>query len=205
MTLYLIARGRHSSLMSDTPVIRAEDIRTAKNAADMLRSMEARDEERDAALKTAIASAEQAASEAAERAARARYAEAFADLEAKTAELDEDARRRAETLAVAIVRQIAPGFAEDRLVAALATRALAASGDDRPVEVHVHPGNAATVQERLRGQARCLRIVADAALSPHDCLIVGPHGRVDAGLESQLCALETAFAERAQEAGQHVA
>ncbi|MGB3723652.1 MAG: FliH/SctL family protein [Pacificimonas sp.] len=200
MTLYLVAKGKDSSLFTDDPVIRKQDVVIAENFPDMLHHVESKADEQRLAADAALAQALETAKEEAEQNARARHARQFADLEARAANLGREARQQAETLAVAIVRQIAPGFAEDRLVAALAKRAIDSLESDRPVEVHVHPDAAEAVQRRLADQAGRLTIVADEALSPRDCLVIGPHGRVDAGLEAQLAALETAFAERAEEA-----
>lgn len=200
MTLYLVAKGKAASLFTDDPVIRAQDIPIAENCAAMLDRMEAQADERQVRDREALEQKMLQLEAEAEAAAKARYAEQFAKLEARAADLAREARQQAEKLAVAIVRQIAPGFAEDRLVAALARRAVDSLESDKPLEVHVHPDAAEAVQRRLADRAGQLTIVADAALAPRDCLVIGPHGRVDAGLEAQLVALETAFSERAEEA-----
>lgn len=201
MTLYLISKSKDASLYSDEGVIRAADVTTAATCADMVARLDADEELRRAALAEAVRAATRDAEDKAEREMKARYAEQFARMEARAADLGREARQQAEALAVAIVRQIAPGLAEDRLVAALARRAVASLDTDRPLEVHVHPDAAQAVQQRLAERAGRLTIVADETLAPRDCLVIGPHGSVDAGLDAQLSALETAFAERAEEDG----
>ncbi|MBV7256951.1 hypothetical protein KCG44_09170 [Pacificimonas sp. WHA3] len=198
MTMYLIAASARTSVISDSAILRAVDIPAAESCTALIKRIEDREAERDAELDEAKASAAAAAEASAEERVRARHAEAFARLEARAATLDREARERAETLALAILQRIAPSLDADRLVAALAANAVAEISDTVTLEVHVHPSVAETVQKRLAGREN-LTIHADASISERACLVVGPHGRVDASLEMQLSALEGAFTARRAE------
>jgi flagellar biosynthesis/type III secretory pathway protein FliH len=89
------------------------------------------------------------------------------------------------------------------LLAEMAAAALAASRvRSGPVVLRVHPEDVAIVeQERPRLVARLaasveLRMVGDATVGRHGCVVESPTGRLDARLEAQLDALEGALGAR---------
>lgn len=132
--------------------------------------------------------------------------------EAEVLELQLAARREAErvradavpgaqALAARMARKIVGRAVElePHVMAEIAAQALAAArARTGAVVLRVHPDDLATLQaERPQLAARLakaveLRVVADATVSRHGCVVDSPAGRLDARLETQLAALERA-------------
>jgi len=136
----------------------------------------------------------------------AALAEATALMAAARADAEE-ARAQARDAAIVLARRMAAkivGHAVDvapEVMGDIAAQALAASrAKAGAVVLRVHPDDLAAV-EQARGRwgsgALVVRLVADAGVGRHGCVVETPAGRVDARLESQLAALERALSRGA--------
>ncbi|HEY8925005.1 MAG TPA: FliH/SctL family protein [Polyangia bacterium] len=166
--------------------------------------------ERQAAALVAAARAE--AEEIRAEARRAGEAEGRARVEAEILEVQLAARSEAEriraealpgaqALAARMAQKIVGRAVEldPRAMAEIAAQALAAARARAGVVVlRVHPEDRAMLEaQRPHLVARLakaveLRVVADATVSRHGCIVDSPAGRLDARLETQLAALERA-------------
>lgn len=197
MNYILVGQTRTHSVFSDSPIIRREDVLDIETAFELVDEAEKRAGAIEASAKTARVEAERAGhaegyaagQQEAEQAGAARLAEMEAALQAETEKL----RRSSAGLAIEIVRRIAGRLADDCLVAALADEAVRELVPDRPVAVRVHPDQAEAVAQRLAPFAERVAVEADADLPPSGCVLVSHLGRIDAGLETQLAAIERAL------------
>jgi flagellar biosynthesis/type III secretory pathway protein FliH len=116
----------------------------------------------------------------------------------------ESVRARAKDAAVVLARRMAEkivGHAVDldpALMGDIVAQALAASrAKAGAVVLRVHPDELPDVEAARarwgRNGALVVRVVADASVGRHGCVVETPIGRVDARLEAQLDALERAL------------
>lgn len=112
-----------------------------------------------------------------------------------------------ESMVFALLRKIFGNDDVDELVARIAAQAV--NQCDRSLEyitVHVHPGVATTVASRLAKKQRFaidFDVVSDERLCETACEIHTPFGIVDAGLETQLDALEAALSKDTPASREH--
>lgn len=196
MTYLLIHNGALATAHARGGVIHAAEAGALRSAAELLQVAEA--------LSSGIAAQAAAAREAASAAgfaaglaegraaAAAEHGAALTRLAAETA--GEHQRLRAETgaLALEVVRRIAGEVGPEAIVSGLAVTALDRLLPDAAVIVRVPHAAATAVEARLRGRFEAT-IIGDADLAPTDCIIKTGEGRVQAGLETQLAALERAW------------
>lgn len=106
--------------------------------------------------------------------------------------------RRSEPEIIDLVCEIARKVISERLaidkeaVAEVARRALEAAGQADAYYLHLHPDDAATVEQHLQRDTLGipLQVVPDDRLNVGDCLVRTPHGCVDASIETQLQVLQ---------------
>lgn len=197
MSYLLVGRTAAHSLLSRDPVIPREDLIEVDTAQALVGEAEKRAEAiglaarkaRDAAVEAGRRDGYEAGRAAAEREA----ADMLARLEISARDARGVMRRETVRLALEIVRRIAGRLGEDKVVAALADEAVRELVPDRPVMVRVHPDRVETVARRLAPHGDRVGVEADAQLAPADCRLVSDIGRVDAGLETQLAAIERAL------------
>lgn len=194
--LYLIAANRAATLAVDDAVVHAAAVAPLRDAAAMLRSVEAM---QDAVAGDCAASVERAtadgfaAGEAQGRtAAAAEAAQALFDLNVRAAAERQAMRAEVSGLAIEVVRRIASGLGNDATVAALAERAARDLAPDAVAVVRVAPDAVQATTDRLRAFSG-LTVVGDAARGPTDCIIETPLGASHAGLDVQLAAVERAW------------
>ena len=196
--LVLQRHGRHP-VLTDDPVLRREDVAVVRDALALARTLDRhrRAAEREWAAERARAEQDgyrdghrQGLTEA-----RAEHAERIAAHERRTAERLDSLRDAVADVAVQVVRRIADEVGPPETVAALARRAVRDLLPGHQIAVHVHPDCRGAVTARLTPLDPGLEVVPDPDLAPTDCRIVSPDGRIDAGLETQLAALERAFAK----------
>ncbi len=123
-----------------------------------------------------------------------RLAQAVADLRAQSQRIGEQVEADAVEIAVVIARRIlemelqtgtAPLFS-------LVRSAVRRLGESRKIVVRLSPGDAAAVQAAgeggpMHGVAIAkVEIMADATLTPGDCIVDGEHGTVDGRLSARL-------------------
>lgn len=194
--LYLIAANRAATLAADDAVVPAAALAPLRDAATMLRSVEAMQDAvaGDCAASVARATAEGfAAGEAQGRAAAAtEAAQALFDMNVRAAAERQTMRAEVSRLAIEVVRRIASGLGDDATVAALAERAARDLAPDAVAVVRVAPGAVDATAERLRDYPG-LTVVGDATREAADCIIETPLGASHAGLEVQLAAVERAW------------
>lgn len=197
MSYLLLHRGALASVHGDERVIPAGDVAHVRSAVALLA-------EAEAVHANAVGAAERAREDArssgyAEGLAQARAA-AREEYEARLAELTERAaaeharlRAQAGSLALGVIRHLAGELGPEPVVAGLAEAALDRLMPEPPVLVRVAPATASCVSERLSGR-HGVRVLPDPALDSFDCVLETGEGRANAGLETQLAALERAWA-----------
>lgn len=199
MSYVLIHRDPATTLLADDPVIPKRDVGRLKDGLGLLERLRSLGE----AAETRIKERGEAAHETGwsrgyqEGAAEARreYAELFTTLERAATRDHEESRRQSVVLALEVVRRIAGEVGENEFLSAIAEKAVHDLVPDGAVLVRVHPDRLDAVRSKLAGQGARLEIEADDALGPTDCVLVSSFGRIEAGLETQLAALEHAFRE----------
>jgi flagellar biosynthesis/type III secretory pathway protein FliH len=197
MSFVLLHADRLRSVAASDALVRARDVDSVRDAAALL--VEA-GRLRDSAEQD-IAAAREAAHEAGREEGRAlgraaaaeAMTEALARIEAAAAEREAKRQGDVARLALEVVRRMAGDLGDAALVAGLAERAAASVTAEAGAIVRVAPGVADAVRDRLRARAE-LTVEGDAALSPHDLVLETPLGRTHAGLETQLAAIERAWA-----------
>lgn len=199
MSFILIHADAGATLLADDPVVPAADLPALHDALALLGAAGGL---RDRAAAAGTAAAEDARREGREAGAAEGRAAAQAELGAELVRLGEqaaadraDRQRDVVRLATGVVRRIAGELGPD-LVAGMAERAAAAQAGEQQAVVRVHPDAVEAVARRV---AR-LRVEADAALDPADCVIDSPFGRTLAGLEPQLARIEQAWMQAATSA-----
>lgn len=194
MTYLLLHRDRDGPLLVDDPVIPREDVVSVSEGVALLSEIRRLDEslraQRRRALEEAVA--EGRARGYAEGAAEARreYAARCAELERLTSQYSERLRRQVVALSLQALRRIAGELGDGPVVAALAEKAVRDLVPDEPAVIHVHPAQADSVRSAI---GRLAAVEADPALAPAGCVIRTAAGSIDAGLETQIAALESAL------------
>lgn len=102
-------------------------------------------------------------------------------------------------LAIEVVRRIAGEVGVGATVAALANQAAGNLVADTPAIIRVAPSAVAATSARL-AEREGIDVVADSTLTPMDCVVETSLGRIHAGLETQLAAIDNAWAEVADAA-----
>ena len=197
MSFVLLHADRLRSVVAADALVPASEVETVRHAAELLaeacRLRDAAVEE--VAQARAAAHAEGlAAGQAQGRAeADAQVAAALVELQARAVE--QEVRRRGDIarLAIEVVRRVAGEVGEASFVAGLAERAAAALAPDQPAVVRVAPGVADAVRARLSSHP-AVTVEADPAVTQVDCVLETTLGRTHAGLETQLGAIERAWA-----------
>jgi flagellar biosynthesis/type III secretory pathway protein FliH len=131
-------------------------------------------------------------------AGRRMFLAAIVSLEQRVAAMRQDESERALTLALAIVRHIAPRLGKRKLVAELARQAVQAAQAEQELVIRVHPRHVdavrAAIQEALpAGRSAIASVSGQDSLDEFDCVVDTDLGRVYAGLEQQLGNLEQAL------------
>jgi len=193
----LIASGAGAVVLGQDWRTPRDAIAPLSTAVDLLRAVEARAER----IETEAAAAQTAGRERGRQAGRAEGFEAArAEVAQRLAALEEDARAERAALrdsvgalALEVVRRIAAALGPTAMVEALAERAVREVLPDQPLTVRVAREAVGGVERRLWPLDATVQVVADPTLSSTDCLVETPAGRVDAGLNVQLAALDRAF------------
>jgi len=102
-------------------------------------------------------------------------------------------------LAIEVVRRIAGEVGANATVAALAHQAAGNLVADIPAIIRVAPSAVVATSARL-AERKGIEVVADATLAPMDCVVETSLGRIHAGLETQLDAIDNAWVEVADAA-----
>jgi type III secretion protein L len=98
-----------------------------------------------------------------------------------------------------IVRNLPPTLLTENLIEAALSEA---RGEHGRLTLHVHPECLAQAEEYLRNRAAAddeafqITIEADAALAREDCTLETPSGRIEAGLQTQLDALNAVLRQQ---------
>ncbi|TCP34363.1 FliH/SctL family protein [Sphingomonas sp. BK235] len=196
MSFTLLHADRLTTLLAESPIVRAEAIAPLRDSLALLAATRALHDGQAATVADAADAARRAAHDIGYREGRAAGEASAAALLATLAARD---RARAEAraheiarLALEVVRRVADGLGPADLVAALAARAAEAVADPGDMVVRVAPIAVAATERRLADRAG-LRVEADPALAPGDCEIETPLGRARAGLEVQLAQIARAW------------
>lgn len=196
MSFTLLAADRVATLLADDPVVPAAEIPPLRDALALLAAARDLHDTRAAAVEAATAEGRAAGRAEGYRDGCAAGEEAAAALLADIAarERRHDAARAQEIarLALEVVRRIAGEVGPADTVAALAARAADAVAAPADLIVRVAPSALTATQARLGGRTG-LRIVADPALDPLDCVVETPLGRARAGLATQLAQIARAW------------
>lgn len=198
MSYLLLGRTPGHSLLTGDPVIPREAVIDVETALSLVGEAEKRAEAIGLAAHRARDAALEAGRREGYRAGRAEAEREGAETLARLEIAARNARRtmRGETvrLALEVVHRIAGRLGEDAMVKALAEEAVRELVPDRPVVVRVHPDRVEAVRHRLTPHGERVAVEADAGLRPAGCVLVSDIGRVDAGLDTQLAAIERALA-----------
>ena len=193
MTFYLIARADDATLLTDDPVLPPDAVTRCASAVYLVAAASHMRAEVESAAARAAAAARDAGYREGEAAAAAdvqrRLFALSLDLAAERNRLRGDVAR----LAVEVVRRVAGELGEAPLVAALAERATAGLLPDDIATVRVAPGAQAAVRHRL-ARLHGVTVTADGTLAPNDCVVETKLGVSHAGLDTQLAAIERAWA-----------
>lgn len=132
------------------------------------------------------------------RAGHARALEELARFNAALCALACDHAGALQTLLLRALRRLLGELPPDLVLVQLAEQALLAARDDAVrVQVVVHPQHCAAVQARLSTHAAnaalAIEVRGDPSLGPTDCRVDSGVGSIDAGLPTQLAALEAAL------------
>jgi flagellar biosynthesis/type III secretory pathway protein FliH len=131
------------------------------------------------------------------RAAEAQTAEALLAVAGQAAAERERLRQATAALALQVVRKLLGPFADDAVLAALATTAAAELLPQQAFAVVVHPDQGDAVRARLAAQSSAAampcEVRTDAACARDACRLETEHGSIDASLEAQLARLEAAW------------
>lgn len=198
MSFVLLHADRLRSVATDHPLIRAADVPSVRDAADLLveagRLRDAAEEEIAAARAAEQQRGYEAGFAEGKAAADAAATQALATIEAEARAREDERRRQIAQLAIEVVRRIAGEIDDSAMVAGLAERAAAGMTDGPGAIVRVAPAHLAATQDRLAG--RPVTVQADEGMDPLDCVVETAVGRTHAGLEIQLAALERAWRQQ---------
>lgn len=204
MSYVLIASGEGATLLADRWRVPRDEIALLTRASDVLREAETRSSRIATECAAAAAEAHEQGFQAGRReglaSARTEVAQKLIAWEAQ-ARLERSAlRESAGALALDVVRRITVALGPDATVQALAERAVREVVAEQPLTVRVAPAAVGGVERRLWPLNAVVQVTADPALAPTECTVETPGGRIDAGLEVQLAALERAFSDVSVEA-----
>ena len=198
MTLALLVSGDDRAALTSAWRIPRVQVAALKDGLSLLKEGDRRLTRAVTEIESETAAAQQAGFEAG-RAEGLRAA--AAEVAARMARLSDDAsRERLETrdaigrLALDVVRRIAGDLGPAQLAPAMVERAVREVLPDQPMRVRVAPGVAGVVGARLWAINANIEVVADDQLGELDCVLETTSGRVQAGLDAQLSALERVFA-----------
>lgn len=197
MTLTVIAAGEGVAALTDNWRIPRRQVQPMRDGLALLR-------ESDRRLATALTETEASRAKArlegfaVGRAEGARLAadEAAGALACLAAEGERElAALRADVgrLALEVVRRVAGDLDPAAFLPAMVERAVREVLPDQPLQVRIAPGATGAVETRLWAINAAIEVVADDRLGPLDCVLETANGRVQAGLDAQLAALERAF------------
>lgn len=137
------------------------------------------------------------------RAEQQRLAALCATLQRPVAELEEDVAQQLLELSVAIARAVSRvQLAWDTgALMEVVREALAMAGNERGIELRLHPGDVPRVSLALEagGMDTLPRLIADPALSPGDVRVHGESLRLDATLDTRLAGVAAALAGRVRD------
>ena len=198
MSLALLISGRDRAALTDAWRIPRAQVTAFADGLSLLK-------EGDRRLTRAIAEIEADRAAARQAGYDAGHAEGLRAAAAETAAqmallINEAARQRAEVresvgvLALEVVRRIAGEAGAALLAPAMVERAVREILPDQPMRVRVAAAVAGVVEGRLWAINAAIEVVPDPELSEFDCVLETGNGRVQAGLEAQLSALERVFA-----------
>jgi flagellar assembly protein FliH len=198
MSFVLIASAGTDSLHVRGWRVPRAQVAALASAGDVLRSLQVRRDEAARQAEAALAQARAAGFNAGlcdgRRAAEAEADAALGSVSSALHSLDLELRRRVGDLALEVMRRIVGQVGWEALVPEMAAQALGELIDSAPFAVRVHPALQARVAQRLAEGGGRLRVLADEALAPDDCIFETPQGRVHAGLARQLAGVADAFA-----------
>jgi flagellar biosynthesis/type III secretory pathway protein FliH len=199
VAFHLIHANGQCLVASTSPLIRAGDREPLMNAIALLDAAAAFSRDRQSECDRARADAASQGYAAGVEQGRAAFAEAIAVL---AAAVEADARARLETvadLALAALRQIIGGLADEERMVAIARRAAQALGARGPLVVEVSAAMAGPVERAFADRPLGVEILVRGldVLADDQCRLTGPDGRIIADVPVQLRAL----AERWETAG----
>lgn len=201
MSYLLISSDPGASLLADGWRIPADQVPALRSALDVLaqacQRLDAVERLAEEARAEARAAGQAEGREQALATGAAATAVRLAELSAADRVLRDALRDQVGQLALEVVRRIAGRLASEAVVQQLAEQAVHELLPDQPIVVRVAPAAAGATAQRLWALNAAIEVVSDDALGPLDCVLEGPGGRAEASLETQLAALEAAFAEAA--------
>lgn len=212
MSFLLWQRDGHARIGSGRLVLRAAEVPLLADAQALRDALERLRAEQEALIAAEGARGFQQGLEQGMQAGRREAADAVAATLTTLAQASAQERERLRgdvgALALQVVRKLLGHFAEDSVLAALATTAANDLLATQPMTLAVHPELCQPVRERLAGLAglagpaeggglRC-EVRADPTAARDSCRLETEHGNVDAALEAQLARLEAAWAQAAQ-------
>jgi type III secretion protein L len=193
---YLISSAPGASLFADRPVIKASEIASVTDCAELLGDLKARQEKIEAQAEERSRSARLAGFATGVKEGRAEakkmQAAALAAVEADLSRAAADMKGRAEGLALEIVRRIAGQQAADMVAGAVAV-AIRDLGEAEYLRLVVHPAAEARTRARLAELGRNYEVDTDPSMAPTDGFIVTKDGRIEIGIDTQLDAIARAL------------
>lgn len=201
MTVTVIAAGEGVAALTDSWRIPHEQVQAMRDGLSLLRESDRRLASSLTEIEFKKASARRAGfalgREEGRRLAADETAAALAMLGAENAREIAALQDSIGRLALDVVRRVAGDLDAALLLPALVDRAVREVLPDQPVSVRVPPHLVGLVEARLFPINGAIEVVGDPDLTELDCVLETANGRVQAGLEAQLTALERAFAQDA--------
>jgi len=198
MTLALLVSGEDRAALTATWRIPRAQVAMLRDGLSLLKEGDRRLTRAVNEIEREKAAAQQAGFEAGRaeglRAAAAEVAAQMARVSDEAARDRTTTRESIGKLALDVVRRIASDLGPEQLAPAMVERAVREVLPDQPMRVRVAPGVAGVVGARLWALNANIEVVADDQLGEMDCVLETGSGRVQAGLDAQLGALQRVFA-----------
>jgi len=199
LTLTVVSAGEGVAALTDSWRIPRDQVRQMRDGLAMLQEGDRRLAAALSEVELSRASARRAGFEQGRaeglREASDEAAAILARLAAEAGREREILRDSIGRLALEVVRRVAGELDSNAFMPALVERAVRDVLPDQPLRVRVAPGAAPSVETRLWAINAAIEVVPDDQLAELDCVLETASGRVQAGLEAQLVALERAFGE----------
>jgi len=197
---YVVVHANKSMQMAaGGAVVPAGEVAEFKDALECAQSLSALLASERKRIDEAVAQAKAQGYEQGLVQARAEVEADFSDAVARCAadfELHQQASRQAvATLAMAVVRKVAPALGVESLVPGLVQHAVASLAGEHAIQIRVHPAALPSARQRLDELEVEIALMADESLERFDCVIDTTHGQLVAGLEDQLEIVERALVE----------